>query len=399
MPKHFQSRGGCIQNHSCFPASQIALTFTPMRPLLCFLLLTAFAINSRAQIQLQNPSMEGPSCWGPCDPPLRWNYCETLLWIVDTSSTFWPQKVPHIAYDSVAYVVLENQASVSDFGSISQELNCELKTGVTYNMSLACASWFEPSVFDSLYKGHLNIYLGDDSCDKEELVWTSSSLDSVWKRFSVTFKPVANHKWFIFWPTRDSSIADIAVDALSPIYLVNANEAYITNSDTTLSLGECIYAQAQSANTTYDSLYWINTHTGTSFANGQWNTLLCPDSSTTYLLAMRDSVPDCAGYKWSYDTLRITVLNTTTGINSSAQNRTSFAIYPNPAKDVVMLKYSSNVGEGLLLQVYNALGQVVYRDRATAAQQINVSTWTAGVYSFIVLQNGAAVSTMRFLKE
>ncbi len=397
MPKHFQSRGGCIQNHSCFPASQIALTFTPMRPLLCFLLLTAFAINSRAQIQLQNPSMEGTPCVDYCFPT-DWSYCETLCAVIDSSITVFQDKKPSQPIDGSAYAWMENQPPL-DLGSLAQQLSCLLKSGFAYQMQLYDATLWSDSGKSEAF-GYLQLYGGYDSCDRHQLLWQSELLDTAWKHETITFTPNQNYTWFILWPQYDSiPFVDIAVDALSPIYLINANEAQITTNDTAVYAGECIYAQAQSANTTYDSLYWINTNTGASFANGQWNTLLCPDSSTTYLVAIRDSVPDCAGYKWSYDTLRITVLDTTTGINSSAQNRTSFAIYPNPAKDVVMLKYSSTVGEGLLLQVYNALGQVVYRDRLTNAQQINVATWPAGVYCFTVLQNGAAVSTMRFLKE
>ncbi len=368
-----------------------------MRPLLCFLLITAFAINSRAQIQLQNPSMEGTPCLSFRGPD-GWTICNYYL-TVDT--TFYAAQPPHGPYDGLTYVALEMEYAIPTYelGTISQKLSCPLRKLNTYYFSLQASSmWY----MGELHMGYLEVYAGNDSCALTKLLWMSSLIDTMWTRQNISFTPDSDYQWIGFQPydsTLPYPFTDIAVDALSPIYLVNANEAYITNSDTTLNLGECIYAQAQSAITTYDSLYWINTNTGASFANGQWNTLLCPDSSATYLIAMRDSVPDCAGYNWSYDTLRITVLDTATGINSSVQNFTSFSIYPNPAKDVVMLKYSSKVGEGLLLQVYNALGQVVYRDRVTAAQQINISTWPAGVYCFTVLQNGAAVSTMRFLKE
>ncbi len=368
-----------------------------MRPLLCFLLLTAFAINSMAQIQLQNPSMEGTPCISYCYPD-EWTYCETLCIVLDSSVSAWADKRPPNPIDGLAYVVLEKQPPV-DYGNLAQKLNCSLKANVSYQFQLFDATWWTDAG-NSEALGFLQVYGGIDSCDRHQLLWQSELLDTVWKLETVTFTPTQEYDWITLWPEHDSiPFVDIAIDALSPIYLINANEAQITTNDTAVYAGECIYAQAQSANSMYDSLYWINTNTGASFANGQWNTLLCPDSSTTYLIAMRDSVPDCAGYKWSYDTLHITVLDTTTGINSSAQNFTSFSIYPNPAKDVVMLKYSSTVGEGLLLQVYNALGQVVYRDRVTAAQQINISTLPAGVYCFTVLQNGAAVSTMRFLKE
>ncbi|MFN8287526.1 MAG: T9SS type A sorting domain-containing protein [Chitinophagales bacterium] len=368
-----------------------------MRSLLCFLLFTAFAINSRAQIQLQNPSMEGTPCLGYCYPN-EWTYCETLCGVLDSSVTVLADKKPANPVDGIAYVFLENQPPL-DVGSLAQYLQCPLKNGHTYLFQLHDATCWSDSANSEAF-GYLQIYGGSDSCDRHQLLWQSELLDTVWKHETITFTPNQNYSWFILWPQYDSiPFVDIAVDALSPIYLVNANEAHITNSDTTLNLGECIYAQAQTNITTYDSLYWINTNTGASFANGQWNTLLCPDSSITYLIAMRDSVPDCAGYKWSYDTLNITVLDTATGIKPSVQNHPSFSIYPNPAKDVVLLKCSSAAGEHLLLQVYNALGQLVYRDRVIGAQQLNVATWPAGVYSFTVLQNGAPFSTSRFLKE
>lgn len=370
-----------------------------MRWLFCILVIVVVGTKANAQIQLQNPSMEGTSCWGPCDPPLEWSYCEALFWVVDTSTTFWPEKVPNRAYDSIAYVILENQASTNDFGSISQKVNCAFNAGFTYSLSVYCASWFEPNVFDSLYRGYLSLYLGVDSCDRQELVWQSPLLDSVWSRFDINFTPSNNSDWFILWPMRDTLIADIAVDALSPIYLINANQVNALSSDTAIYAGNCVSLEASSTNTTYDSLYWINATTNTTFSPNQWNTLVCPDSSTMYLIAMRDSVTDCAGYKWSYDTIRVQVIDTTTAIGKAQLNNFALSVYPNPAKETVMIKCIATDKQDLLLQAVDALGQVVYQQAFSDSQQLNVAHWPAGMYCFTLSQNGQPLATARFLKE
>ena len=321
--------------------------------------------------------------------------------MLDTSTSFYPNKVPKTAYEGVGYVVLENQPNTNDFGSLSQRLSCPLSANSNYFLTLFDASWYLPEGTDSIvYKGYLQIYAGYDSCDRHQLLWQSDLLDTVWKKESITFTPNQNYDWLILWPQYDSiPFVDIAVDALSPIYLINANQVNASSNDTTVYTGNCVSLEASSTNTTYDSLYWINATANTTFSPNQWNTLVCPDGNTTYLIAMRDSVPDCAGYKWSYDTIRVQVIDTTTAIGKAQLNSFVLSVYPNPAKETVMIKCPATDKQDLILQALNPLGQVIYHQAFSDSQQLNVAYWPAGMYCFTLSQNGQPLATARFLKE
>lgn len=368
-----------------------------MRWLFCMLVIVVVGTKANAQIQLQNPSMEGPPCLGYCYPT-DWTYCETLCVVVDSTVSLYQDKKPSSPVDGIAYVFIENQPPF-DLGSISQRINCPFKSGYTYYLTMYAATFWS-SMGASQAFGKLEVYAGYDSCDRHQLLWQSELLDTVWKKESITFTPNQNYDWLILWPQYDSiPFVDIAVDALSPIYLINANQVNALSNDTAIYAGNCVSLEASSTNTTYDSLYWINATTNTTFSPNQWNTLVCPDSSTMYLIAMRDSVPDCAGYKWSYDTVRVHVIDTTTAIGKAQLNNFALSVYPNPAKETVMIKGTATDKLDLLLQALNPLGQVMYQQAFSDAEQLNIAHWPVGMYCFTLSQNGQTLTTVRFLKE
>lgn len=66
-------------------------------------------------------------------------------------------------------------------------------------------------------------------------------------------------------------------------------------------------------------------------------------------------------------------------------------LYPNPASDKITLEYETPDFEVYTIQVFNTLGQLMYRNQVTPPrfaikrEQVNVQNWMAGFY-FVVLQ-------------
>ena len=69
------------------------------------------------------------------------------------------------------------------------------------------------------------------------------------------------------------------------------------------------------------------------------------------------------------------------------ENAVMFAIYPNPAKDVININTNAVRYE---YQLINGLGQVVISGTSNGAQQINVSNINKGMYFLKVIADGEA---------
>jgi len=74
-------------------------------------------------------------------------------------------------------------------------------------------------------------------------------------------------------------------------------------------------------------------------------------------------------------------------------------IYPNPAYDLVTIKYSNKTKEMVHLQVFNALGVMNYSNyiRPNEKQQIAIAQWDPGLYQ-VVITDGAIKKSSTFIK-
>lgn len=77
-----------------------------------------------------------------------------------------------------------------------------------------------------------------------------------------------------------------------------------------------------------------------------------------------------------------------------------FAVYPNPATDVILLKMAVAPTGDAWLRVSNVQGQMVYVGPVTdpAGQTLDMSRWPSGMYLFTV-SRGSGLSTMKVVKE
>lgn len=86
------------------------------------------------------------------------------------------------------------------------------------------------------------------------------------------------------------------------------------------------------------------------------------------------------------------------GMDEPAMDRSGIRLYPNPAKDHLLLEMNAEAKAGSGYAIHNILGkQVQARNTLAPLQSIDISTLPAGIY-FLQLNNGQAI-TLKFIKE
>ncbi|MFN8308991.1 MAG: T9SS type A sorting domain-containing protein [Chitinophagales bacterium] len=246
----------------------------------------------------------------------------------------------------------------------------------------------------------LLVKAGKDSCNFFNEYYRSNFIDSEWNFQTVKFSPKQSCNWIQFdvdHGYNDFKIHGIALDALSPIYLINANAVHVAKRDTVIykrgSEQPCVPLHATSSIATFDTVRWyklVNDTLKVPVANG-FSTTQCLDSSTTFLIGMRDSVIGCAGVEWSWDTVRVWVRDTVLGINEGLQTQdASFQLQPVNQ----MLRISPLFDGPFNWEISDALGRSILRGNGRDETLVNVEPLQRGAYLMKV--EGVV---RRFLKE
>jgi Subtilase family/Secretion system C-terminal sorting domain len=74
-----------------------------------------------------------------------------------------------------------------------------------------------------------------------------------------------------------------------------------------------------------------------------------------------------------------------------------FTAWPNPVKDVLTIQ-PGNITGNAAVEVYTAIGQLVYNTTLSTTTQLNFSTYDAGIY-IVKVTNGEKVTTRRIIKN
>jgi hypothetical protein len=100
---------------------------------------------------------------------------------------------------------------------------------------------------------------------------------------------------------------------------------------------------------------------------------------------MRDSVPDCAGIWWSYDTVRVWIDSAIDiGIAEAPRTRLGISLYPNPTQrslQIEMLLDRSYVRDIATLTLYDMLGRAVHSTSFYNEQEITLPALLEGIYT------------------
>jgi YD repeat-containing protein len=72
------------------------------------------------------------------------------------------------------------------------------------------------------------------------------------------------------------------------------------------------------------------------------------------------------------------------------------AIYPNPAKDIVILKGAS----GKTVTVYSSTGSIIFeKNNVDAEETISTSSWASGIYLVKITDDGKSEVVKKLIKE
>ena len=71
-------------------------------------------------------------------------------------------------------------------------------------------------------------------------------------------------------------------------------------------------------------------------------------------------------------------------------------VYPNPASDFITLELDNETEA--LLQIYDQLGELLYKTSAQGSKTINISQWRPGVYT-LKLENNTHFLIEKFVKR
>jgi hypothetical protein len=307
-------------------------------------------------------------------------------WILFPKKTF-------IGNTSVAFWSVGNGL----WGSISSRLPCPLKKGRKYYLKIPILNPYvldnngNPTV-DSLKK--LNIWGNTDSCSRVEIIWQSPNLDTSWQFYSAVLVPRVTDYEYIHFRTwkggnrNERQSLMLLIDSLSDIYPLDGGAISIAVHDTSIAKGQCMRLSAQPSISTYDTVLWYQVVDSTLLPVGiGLSPSVCPTTHSTYIVAMRDSVPDCAGIWWSYDTVRVWV-DTTVGIREVPYTaRLAVQLYPNPTQGQVQVELLLDrqlLKERAMLTLYDALGRAIFEKEIYNEEVLSLPKIAAGVYSVAI---------------
>jgi len=131
------------------------------------------------------------------------------------------------------------------------------------------------------------------------------------------------------------------------------------------------------AGTSHISYHWSNGDTG--------NTILV-SSDGLYCVTVTDA-GECT------DSDCIYVIVNTLGIGSPLHH--GFEIYPNPVSQGFFIK-ETDVNALSEIEIFNAMGEIVYADRITGARYIATADWTGGVY---LIRSGDTMKKILLIKQ
>ena len=177
-------------------------------------ILTIMHISLLGQITLINPGLEDT----PSDAtvPQGWSACEWMT-TPDILPGYWGVYSEAYEGDTYAGIITRENGTFESFG---QRLSGMLKTDTCYQMSLQLAH-------SKVYAGYgkpirLRISIGNELCDKNEVIFTSPSIEHEdWRVYRFSFTPTHESHYIIFEAfykdDKYSHKGNILIDAISTI--------------------------------------------------------------------------------------------------------------------------------------------------------------------------------------
>lgn len=242
--------------------------------------------------------------------------------------------------------------------------------------------------------GRLQIWGGMDTCDLQQLLWTSPIPDSThWTKYTAVFTP--NNDWqaltFFGVPvdTTTNGSCYLCMDSLGDIAVQGVNYLSLTNHDTlTTADSLCLYLSAHCGDSSA-AFHWQSLPSGMSL-NGDSISNVCLHHDTwvictaTYPCGM--IVRDSFLVDFSWDT------TTFTSVKELLHKEIKISISPNPATNKIFISSNENISSIIISDIF---GRKII---STKEKEINIYNFLNGIY-FISIQTKEGIVTKKFLKE
>jgi hypothetical protein len=249
-----------------------------MKKLIIALVLFYITIQCKGQITFQNPSFEGTSA-GADTVPLSWRICEGSPNIAPIAVAPWllPAHLGSFYIDmGIGGTIVTPDTLPESFG---QQLSCNLIPNKSSHFS--CYA-YSVTYYHSYELSRLQVWGAHSLCSREQLLWESGDIDTLWTRYDVSFIPNEDFNFIVFRTehTHTNELgSEMGIDDLSPISIDNYNFLSASFSDTIIKKYSCVTFAASSDDTTA-TYQWSSIPTGFNDTGKSVST--CPLINTQY---------------------------------------------------------------------------------------------------------------------
>ncbi len=173
----------------------------------------------------------------------------------------------------------------------------------------------------------------------------------------------------------------------------NFNYINILQNDTTLFIGDTLRFVARtyfSDNSIRDVTFFGRWHsTNTSVASiDNYGKLTALSQGTTYIYKSYGGI--------NSDSVFVTI-DQSTQINNEKNNSLHVLVYPNPVSVELVIEIDANTDK-LIFEIFNTIGQVVFKGNLIERTTIQTSNFAPGMY-FIKFENGKTFEFKKIIKE
>lgn len=218
------------------------------------------------------------------------------------------------------------------------------------------------TIFDSSATGLVTSFFGNISFDESGNVWMSAFLGLDWPSSNLVKFDGAN------WTAYNNTNSGLPACYISGLAIDNNDTKWIASTNGLIK---------------FDGSIWENYNTSNSDI---------PTNSIGSIEIDED------GTKWLGTDQGLVAFNLATSIAQESKLNLEFDLYPNPAKDFLIIEFSPRI-ENVYLEIFNMQGKLVKSQIVTKSQnKVVISNFISGVY-IIKLNSQKGFAYKKFIKQ
>ncbi|MCF8296806.1 MAG: T9SS type A sorting domain-containing protein [Saprospiraceae bacterium] len=275
------------------------------------------------------------------------------IWLTDSTSG-----TPYAKPDSnITYVVFQTDS------------NSVLKTD-TINITVVNCFYPNAGADTTICLGD-SVVIGTYNNPNYQYLWQPSTflLDST---SGLTYtKPDSTITYILEqWDSLNIHLTDTITISVAQCYFANCG------NDTSIWLGDSI--QIGTHNFSFVQYLWSPNFNISDTTIGK--PIVFPDTSTFFFLQVTDTMGNI-----SFDSILITVVDSTVGVNQLVINNQELVIYPNPASGFIIIEFNELQHQDCIFELYNNLGRKVMErvlKKGENKYQLSTGKLESGVYFY-----------------